>query len=63
MRYPEFIKVNELIGISAPSAGVGKKLEAFSRSIKRLNERYQTLETASVRVNNIRSADAITRAK
>lgn len=63
MRYPEFIKANELIGISAPSAGVGKKLEAFNRSIKRLNERYQTLETASVRVNNIRSADAYTRAK
>ena len=63
MIYPKFIKENDVIGICAPSKGVGSKLEAFDLSIKRLNEGFQVKETESVRVNNIRSNTAIKRAE
>ena len=62
MIYPAFLKDNDTIGISAPSAGVGKKLEDFERSIDALKaEGWNIIETESVRVNNERSADAKTR--
>ena len=64
MYYPEFIKENGTIGICAPSAGVGKKLHDFDKSIQVLkNESYNIKETASVRVNGIVSADGQRRAK
>lgn len=62
MIYPEFLKPGDTIGISAPSAGVGKKIPDFEKSLSVLHERgYQTKETASVRVNDLRSADGRTR--
>ena len=64
MRYPEFPKKNDLIMIPAPSAGVGRKLESFDRSLDVLKKAgYRLEETASVRVNDMRSADAETRGK
>ncbi|MCF0105536.1 MAG: LD-carboxypeptidase [Holdemanella sp.] len=64
MIYPEFIKKNDTIGICAPSAGVGKKLDDFDKSLSVLkSEGYNIKETRSVRINNIRSADGITRAR
>lgn len=58
MFYPKFIKKGETIGICAPSAGVGKKLNSFDLSINRLSQDYKILETESVRVNNKRSNSA-----
>ena len=64
MYYPKFIKKGDTIGICAPSAGVGKKLEEFELSNEVLAARgYGVKETASVRVNNERSASARKRAK
>ena len=64
MKYPKFLKKNDTIGICAPSAGVGRKLESFDRSLDILKKQgYQIKETASVRVNDVRSADAKTRAE
>ncbi|MCR4632840.1 MAG: LD-carboxypeptidase [Erysipelotrichaceae bacterium] len=64
MYYPRFIKSGDTIGICAPSAGVGKKLEEFELSNEVLASRgYAVKETASVRVNNERSASARKRAK
>jgi muramoyltetrapeptide carboxypeptidase LdcA involved in peptidoglycan recycling len=59
MIYPEFLKKNDLIGISAPSMGVGHKLETFDLSLERLrSEGYQIIETEHVRVDNPRGGTA-----
>ena len=64
MIYPEFLKEKDTIGICAPSAGVGRKLEEFKQSNKVLRSLgYRLKETASVRVNNPRSATGRKRAK
>ncbi|MBO7677596.1 MAG: LD-carboxypeptidase [Erysipelotrichaceae bacterium] len=64
MIYPEFLKEKGTIGICAPSAGVGRKLEEFETSNEVLKSLgYNIKETASVRVNNPRSASARKRAK
>ena len=64
MKYPKFIKKGSTIGICAPSAGVGKKIDSFNESIKVLkSEGYKIKETKSVRVNNDRSTSAKNRAK
>ena len=39
MIYPSFLKKNDTIGISAPSAGVGRKLEDFDRSLQTLRRK------------------------
>ncbi|MDO4415824.1 MAG: LD-carboxypeptidase [Erysipelotrichaceae bacterium] len=64
MIYPEFLKKNDTIGISAPSAGVGRKLEDFDRSLAVLRKKgWQIKETDSVRLNDMRGGDAETRGK
>jgi muramoyltetrapeptide carboxypeptidase LdcA involved in peptidoglycan recycling len=62
MIYPEFLHKGSTIGISAPSAGVGRKLEDFDRSLSLLKKKgWQIKETASVRLNDVRGGDAKTR--
>lgn len=62
MFYPEFLKKNDVIGICAPSAGVGSHLAEFDKSLLTLrSEGYKIVETASVRTNGVRAADAKTR--
>ena len=64
MIYPEFISKGGTIGICAPSAGVGRKIEDFDRSVLFLKQKgFQILETPSVRVNDPRSADALIRGR
>lgn len=64
MIYPEFIRKGGTIGMSAPSAGVGKKLEDFDRSIAFLQKKgWNVKETASVRLNSERGGDAETRGR
>ncbi|MBR2991230.1 MAG: LD-carboxypeptidase [Solobacterium sp.] len=63
MQYPPFLKPNDTIGVSAPSAGVGRKLESFDHSLTVLKRLWRIKETGSVRVNAVRSADAGTRAE
>ena len=64
MIYPKFISEKNTIGICAPSAGVGRKLNEFKASNKVLKSLgYKIKETKSVRVNNPRSASAKKRAK
>ena len=64
MLYPEFLKENGTIGICAPSAGVGRKLDEFKESNRFLKSLgYHIKETASVRVNNPRSTTARKRAR
>ena len=53
MIYPKFLNNNSKIGITAPSAGVGHKLNSFDLSIKNLNKYFNIIETESVRNNNV----------
>ena len=62
MIYPSILKKGNTIGIAAPSAGVGEKLEDFDNSLHVLHEEgFKTKETKSVRTPLTRSADAKTR--
>lgn len=64
MKYPKFIKKDDTIGICAPSAGVGNKLDQYLESIKVLKKHgYKIIETKSVRTDNVRSTSAKNRAK
>jgi len=64
MIYPKFLDKNNIIGICAPSAGIGRKLDEHLESVKCIIEHgYKVKETKSVRVNNIRSASAKIRAQ
>ena len=63
MIYPAFLKKNDTIGICAPSAGVGRKLEDFDRSLQTLKKKgWRIKETVSVRINDMRGGNAETRA-
>ena len=64
MIYPEFLKKNSTIGISAPSAGVGKKLDDFDASLSYLRAHsWKIRETESVRLNDVRGGDAPARGR
>ena len=64
MIYPSFLKKNDTIGISAPSAGVGRKLEDYDRSLQTLRRKgYRIKETESVRLNDMRGGTAEVRAE
>lgn len=58
MQYPKFLKTNDTIGICAPSAGYGNKLDAFELSLEHLSRHYKIKESPSVRVDGIRSNTA-----
>lgn len=59
MIYPKFPNPGDIIGICAPSAGVGNKLEYFDLSMESLRNRgYEIKETASVRSEDYPSAPA-----
>lgn len=59
MIYPAFLKKNDTIGITAPSAGVGRKLESFETSLSVLKKQgYRIKETGNVRINDVRGGSA-----
>ena len=57
------LKKKDTIGICAPSAGVGKKIPSYEKSLQQLQQHFSIIETKSVRVNNLRSNTAEIRAK
>lgn len=63
MIYPKFIKKNSTIGITAPSSGVGDKIESYERSIQQLNAHgFLCVETDNVRRSGFVNSDKIQRA-
>ena len=59
MIYPKFISEEDYIGICAPSAGIGSKIDSFDMSVEILNEvGFNTFETDSVRSEDCPSAPA-----
>ena len=64
MIYPQFPQTGETIGICAPSAGVGHKLDSFDESLSAIASLgYNIKETASVRVDSLRPASGKVRAE
>lgn len=64
MIYPEFPKEGSVIGICAPSAGVGGKQDSFDLSLEVLHEcGYETVETENVRTEDYPSSPAQTRGR
>lgn len=64
MIYPTFIKRGDYIGITAPSDGVGKKIEHYEKALESLKENgFLIKETASVRNNRSPSSSATKRGK
>lgn len=63
MKYPSFLKLNDLIGITAPSAGVRSE-EDFDKSIYNLKKNgFRIVETKSVRNDNEVSTTPVERIK
>lgn len=64
MIYPKFLSCGGKIGVTAPSAGVGDKLNSFDLSLSNIRKQgYEIKETESVRNCGIVSTDAKNRAK
>lgn len=64
MKYPSFLKDNDLIGITAPSAGVGSKIDDFEKSIENIkSHNFNVIETKSVRNDNEVSTTPVKRIK
>lgn len=64
MIYPTFLKMGDVIGVVAPSSGVGKKIEHFERALATLKRAgFAIKETASVRNNDTPSASITLRKK
>lgn len=64
MQYPKFLEKGNIIGITAPSQGVGDDIEPFEKSLHTLKkEGYQIKETKSVRNKGMASASGKIRAQ
>jgi len=63
MIYPKYLNDKSTIGITAPSAGVGKKLDSFDLSINNLKKHFNIIETESVRNNSVVSNTPSVRGK
>lgn len=64
MRYPQFLKSNSIIGVSAVSCGIGDRISDYEKSIETLkSQSYQILETESVRNKGFVSNTSIIRGK
>ena len=64
MIYPEFPKKGDVIGICAPSAGIGGKADSFAMSLEVLESAgYETYTTDSVWNDELPSASAPTRGR
>ena len=65
MIYPEFLKENDLIGVTAPSAGLDEgHLEGYLKSLEHFHARgWQVTETPNVRLPEMPSSSATQRAR
>ena len=64
MLYPKMLVNGSTIGVTAMSAGVGKKLDEYELSIQKIKENgFNIIETNNVRVNNYVSSSGKVRAE
>ena len=62
MIYPKWLNYKDKIGVCALSAGVGKYLDAYLKSIKNLEKEFSIVETDSVRNNSYIANTGVARA-
>lgn len=58
MRYPKFLDNNSVVGICAPSMGVGRKIENYEKSLRNIEKHFKVIESASVRNDGLASNSA-----
>ena len=59
MKYPKYLNNNSIIGITAPSSGVGGHIIDYEKSISNIKSNgFNIIETANVRVDNEVSSSA-----
>lgn len=64
MKYPEFLKEGDTIGVTAMSAGVGYSLDDYKKSLNNIEKfGFKVCETKSVRVADKVSTSGVERAK
>lgn len=64
MIFPKFLEKDSLIGITAPSAGVGNYIKEYEKSINNIKKRgYNIIETSNVRSKDMVSTSCEKRAK
>ncbi len=64
MIYPPFLKDNDLIGVTAPSAGLDDSIPDYLRGLEHFHERgWQVTETPNVRLGGVPSSPAPQRAR
>lgn len=64
MKYPEFVKKGETLGVFAPSAGIGRKLNDFNKSLIQLRlQGFAVKNGPLVEVNDLRSGTGKQRAE
>ena len=64
MKFPRFIEKKDVLGVFAPSAGVGRKLDEFNQSITQLkNQGFDVKLGPLVEVNDLRSGTGRQRAE
>ena len=63
MKYPRFLKENDIIGITALSSGGGDAIKEVKISLNHLKEKYKLIVTPNVYGNGFVSSDVDTRVK
>lgn len=64
MIIPSFLKENDIIGVTACSCGVLKKIDKYEKSINQFEDRgFKIVETNNVRTAGVVSSDKVTRAR
>ena len=63
MIFPEYLNSGDLVGVTACSCGVLKKIEKYERSIKNFKDysKFNLIETNNVRTDGVVSSDRYTR--
>lgn len=64
MIFPEFLQDNEVVGVTACSCGVLRKIDKYLKTVERFKENnLRVIETSNVRTNGVVSSDSKVRAK
>lgn len=63
MRYPKFLSSNSVVGVCAPSMGVGDKIDSYEKSLRNIEKHFKVIESESVRNKGLASNSAIVRAE
>lgn len=61
MIIPDFLKKDDVIGVTACSCGILRKVDKYERTLEHFKKDYKIIETPNVRTEGVVSSDALTR--